>query len=88
MLIILKIIQNITRYNMAKINDKMEEFLKEVTKKAIADYTAMQHMYNNNTKGYNESQKELKRHEIDVQLGKVIAYSTIFVYFKKVRNKK
>ena len=73
---------------MAKINDIMEEFFKEATKKAIADYTAMKDMYDNNTKGYNESQKELKRHEIDVQLGKVIAYSDIYEYFKKVRNKK
>lgn len=69
-----------------KINDRMEEFFKEITKKAIADYTAMKDMYDNNTKGYNESQKELKRHEIDVQLGKVIAYSDIYEYFKKVRK--
>ena len=71
-----------------KINDKMEEFFKNKTKKAIANYTAMKDMYDNNIRGYNESQKELKRHEIDVQLGKVIAYSDIYEYFKQVRNKK
>lgn len=71
-----------------KINDRMEEFFQNKTKKAIANYTVMKDMYDNNTKGYNESQKELKRHEIDVQLGKVIAYSDIYEYFKQVRNKK
>ena len=70
------------------IYDKLQNELTKLTVEANRQYTKMMSELVNNTKNYNEYELKLKEKEVNIQFGKLTAYSTLNETLKEFRGKK
>ena len=70
------------------IYDKLQNELTKLTVEANRQYNKMMSELVNNTKNYNEYELKLKEKEVNIQFGKLTAYSTLNEKLKEYRGKK
>ena len=70
------------------IYDKLQNELTKLTIEANRQYTKMMSELVNNTKNYTENELKLKEKEVNIQFGKLTAYSTLNETLKEFRGKK
>ena len=70
------------------IYDKLQNELTKLTVEANRQYTKMMSELVNNTKNYSEYELKLKEKEVNIQFGKLAAYSTLNETLKEFRGKK
>ena len=70
------------------IYDKLQNELTKLTVEANRQYTKMMSELVNNTKNYSEYELKLKEKEVNIQFGKLTAYSTLNEALKEFRGKK
>ena len=70
------------------IYDKLQNELTKLTVEANRQYTKMMSELVNNTKNYSEYELKLKEKEVNIQFGKLEAYSTLNETLKEFRGKK
>lgn len=70
------------------IYDKLQNELTKLTVEANRQYTKMMSELVNNTKNYSEYELKLKEKEVNIQFGKLTAYSTLNETLKEFRGKK
>ena len=68
--------------------ERLQQELTKLTKEANRQYQALMSELVNNTKNYTEYELKLKEKEVNIQFGKLTAYSTLNETLKEYRGKK
>ena len=68
--------------------DKLENKLKQLVQEAKRQYLALRVDIEYNVKGYTEDQIYLKEREMNIQFGKIVAYSDLAELLREYRGKK
>ena len=68
--------------------DKLQQELTRLTKEANRQYQELMSELVNNTKNYTDYELKLKEKEVNIQFGKLTAYSTLNEKLKEFRGKK